>query len=140
LRPDLEDVRWRGYSVRDLLHINLDQAASLFAANPRLAPTLSALNATGLGHLPLGRPTESLSSGERKRFSVSLAMARLKAAQRDPRPTLVVLDQPDAGLDDQTAATVATWMADAIRGNGTLVTVAHHPALLAAADAVAVLP
>ena len=140
LRPDLEDIRWRGHSARALLQANVARARELFAANPRLSPTLDALVATGLGHLPLGRPASSLSSGERRRFSVALAIARLRAAQRDPRPTLVVLDQPDAGLDDETASVVATWLADAIAGKGTLLTVAHHPALLAAADAVQVLP
>jgi ABC-type protease/lipase transport system fused ATPase/permease subunit len=66
-------------------------------------------------------------------------MARLKSAARDPRPTLVVLDQPDAGLDDATARRVADWLAASIAGRGTLVTVAHHPALLATADTVVVL-
>jgi excinuclease ABC subunit A len=70
---------------------------------------------------------------------VALAVARLAAARRDPRPTLVVLDRPDAGLDDATAESVARWLAQAAQGDTALVTVAHHPALLRAADHVVVL-
>lgn len=140
LRPDIDDIRWRGHSARTLLTTDIHQVRPLFAANPHLSPVLDALQAVGLGHLPLGRPTESLSSGERRRFAVALTLARLKAAERDPRPTLVVLDQPDTGLDDDTARTVARWMASSIAGRGTLVTVAHHPALIHTADAVVVLP
>ncbi len=139
LRPDLNEVRWKGHGPRDLLNMHLSTARKLFSANPQLAPVLEALEAVGLGHLPLGRATGSLSSGERRRFGIALAMARLRAADRDPRPTLVVLDQPDAGLDDATAHRVAEWLATSIAGRGTLLTVAHHPALLAAADAVVVL-
>jgi excinuclease ABC subunit A len=139
LRPDLDDIHWRGHSPRQLLELDVHAARALLSNNPKLAPILDALDTIGLGHLPLGRPTESLSSGERRRFSVARAVARLRSADRDPRPTLVVLDQPDAGLDDDTAGRVATWLAESTRGRGTLVTVAHHPSLLDAADAVVVL-
>lgn len=140
LRPDLDDITWRGHSPRQLMDLDIGAARTLFSSNPRVLPVLEALVATGLGHLPLGRPMSSLSSGERRRFEVALAMARLRSADRDPRPTLVVLDQPDAGLDDCTASAVATWLASTIAGRGTLLTVAHHPALIAAADHVVVLP
>ena len=139
LRSDLDDIRWKGHSPRQLLGLHIDSARALFAANPRLNPVLEALAAVDLGHLPLGRSTASLSSGERRRFGIALAMARLKAAARDPRPTLVVLDQPDAGLDDQTARRVAEWLKASARGRATLLTVAHHPALLAEADNVVVI-
>ncbi|HCH61292.1 MAG: hypothetical protein CL927_17830 [Deltaproteobacteria bacterium] len=139
-RPDIDDVRWKGHSPAQLLGLNVEAARVLFAANPRLSPVLEAMAAVGLGYLPLGRSTASLSSGERRRFGIAVALARLKAAARDPRPTLVVLDQPDAGLDDATAAQVAQWLSAAAQGRATLLTVAHHPALLAAADAVVPIP
>ena len=139
LRPDVDAIHWRGHSAGELLRLDLATVQPIFATHPRLAPIFTALTAVGLGHLPLGRATESLSSGERRRFSVALTLARLRSADRDPRPTLVVLDQPDAGLDDATATLVARWLAETIAGRGTLVTVAHHPALLQAADTVQVL-
>ena len=139
LRPEVADIRWRGFSASDLLKADLATVGGAFSTHPRLTRRLRALIAVGLGHLPLGRRTASLSTGERRRFGVALAVARLGVAPRDPRPTLLVLDRPDAGLDDAHARKLASWLAESTHSQATLVTVAHHRAVLDAADSVVML-
>lgn len=132
-------IRWRGRSPSELLALDLAEAARLFSSQPKMAPVLQALVAVGLGHLPLGRRTSSLSPGERRRFGVATAVAKVRPDTRDPRPVVVILDGPDVGLDDHTARSLATWLAAALPSGTTLLTAAHHPAMLAAADRVVAL-
>ena len=78
---------------------------------------------------PLGEGGEGLSVGQRQR----LALARVFV-----RPTpMAVLDEPTAGLDGGTERTVVSAISS-LRGERTVVVVAHRPALADQADRVVV--
>ena len=96
-----------------------------------------AARAAAVDDVPLGKVLgdrgTGLSAGQRRR--VALARALLPRPDGRPRPVLL-LDEPTAGLDAAAEARViATLRAEADRGRAILV-VSHHPAVLAAADAV----
>ena len=71
-----------------------------------------------------GRP---LSAGERRR--IALARAFLRDAP------LLILDEPTADLDDESAALVADAI-DLLRGSRTILVISHRPALLPHTDRV----
>ncbi|WEV77087.1 ATP-binding cassette domain-containing protein [Janibacter cremeus] len=58
----------------------------------------AALERVGLGHLPLDTPTHTLSGGQTQRLALAGALAL--------RPSLLLLDEPTAMLDDATGAEV----------------------------------
>jgi ABC-type transport system involved in cytochrome bd biosynthesis fused ATPase/permease subunit len=94
-----------------------------------------------LGDVPLDKVLADrgagLSAGQRRR--VAIARALLPRPDGTPRPVLL-LDEPTAGLDAKAEARVIAMLrAEAARGRAILV-VSHHPAVLAAADEVIVLP
>ncbi len=78
---------------------------------------------------PLGEGGEGLSVGQRQR----LALARVFVRQTP----MAVLDEPTAGLDGGTERTVVSAISS-LRGERTVVVVAHRPALADQADRVVV--
>src|SRR5699024_7201488 len=56
-------VRYRGYSVADVLALSVNEAVALFEAIPKIASKLEPLARVGLGYLELGRSSLTLSAG-----------------------------------------------------------------------------
>lgn len=82
----------------------------------------------GLDH-EVGDDAQGLSAGERRRVAIARALLRIRSGAAD----LLVMDEPTAGLDSDTEATVL----QAVRASGaSALVVSHRPAVLAAADRV----
>lgn len=78
----------------------------------------AALDAVGLADVALDRDAARLSVGQSAR--VALVRARLT------RPLVLLLDEPDANLDEESAAQVATLTARFAEDGGGVVRVRHH--------------
>jgi ATP-binding cassette, subfamily C, bacterial CydCD len=80
---------------------------------------------------PLGEGGAGLSAGERQRLALARAFVR--------DAPLLLLDEPTAGLDNETEADVLSAVRRLVTGRTALI-VAHRPALAALADRVVELP
>lgn len=94
-----------------------------------------ALRRAGAGDMELehhvGDGGEGLSAGERRRVATARALLRVDAGAE-----WMILDEPTAGLDSDTEATVI----ETLRGSGTgVLVVTHRPAVMDAADRVIVM-
>ena len=90
---------------------------------------LAAAGAPGLelDH-PVGDEAEGLSAGERRRVGIARALLRIRRGA-----DVLVLDEPTAGLDADSEATVV----ESVRASGaSAIVVSHRPTVLAAADRV----
>lgn len=126
---ETNEVLLHGHGIGALLARPLAEAAELLRGNTRIAPRLDTLVTLGLGYLPLGQTTATLSSGEARRVALARALART-----DLDGALVLLDEPTAGLssDDVESFLDAT---EQLRARGaTVVITEHRPAVIAASD------
>jgi excinuclease ABC subunit A len=87
------DVRFKGYSIADVLEMSVDEALEVFNKQPRIAEKLHTLADVGLGYIKLGQPATTLSGGEAQRIKLSLELSKRQQGQ-----TLYILDEPTTGL------------------------------------------
>ena len=89
------DVRYRGYDISAILDLSVEEAAELFAGVSKIRRPLELLVELGLGYLPLGQPSPTLSGGEAQRLRLASEIAQT-SARRSLR--LYLLDEPTTGL------------------------------------------
>ncbi len=127
----------RSLSIADFYQLSITEVKEFFASETRLPPTkrrtaihiLEALCDVGLGYLPLGQPSPSLSGGEAQRVKLARSLGR-KSLIHD----LLVLDEPSTGLHPQDLAGLITALERLARAGATIVVVEHNTDLMRAAD------
>ena len=87
--------RFRGLNAAEILQLTVRDAFSFFRNVRKAQLTLKYLIDVGLEYLKLGQPIKTLSSGERSRIELALAIGALRKHK-----TLFLLDEPAAGLHD----------------------------------------
>ena len=87
------DVRFKGYSIADVLAMSVDEALGVFSKQPRIYEKLKTLADVGLGYIKIGQPATTLSGGEAQRIKLSLELSKHRQGE-----TLYILDEPTTGL------------------------------------------
>ena len=87
------DITYKGYTIRDVLDMTVEDALTLFQPIPSIARKLETLMQVGLSYIKLGQPATTLSGGEAQRVKLSKELSR-----RDTGNTLYLLDEPTTGL------------------------------------------
>jgi excinuclease ABC subunit A len=135
-------VRLRGHDLGDLLALDLEALRDWFGAveldaaelaragevPAHVRRRLDTLVAIGLGYLPAGRQTRTLSAGEYQRIQLSGCL------DRGLVDTCYVLDEPTAGLHPRDSARLLRALEELRDLGNTLVVVEHELALIEAAD------
>ncbi|GAB2494308.1 excinuclease ABC subunit UvrA [Arenimonas alkanexedens] len=87
------EIRYKGYTVHDVLEMTVEDALKLFEPVPTLSRKLETLVDVGLSYIKLGQSATTLSGGEAQRVKLSKELSR-----RDTGRTLYILDEPTTGL------------------------------------------
>ncbi len=125
---DIREVRWHGLDASELLELTVTAARAVLSGVPKLDRALRAMADCGLGYVPLGLPTRSLSGGESNRLRVARELARGGI----DGTTLVLLDDPTRGLHAVDAAVILALI-DRLAESGAAVVVATHDEAVARA-------
>ncbi len=125
------EVRFKGYTIADILEMTVDQALGLFSHFAAIRDRLQTLADVGLGYVQLGQAGTTLSGGEAQRVKLARELSR-----RDTGRTVYILDEPTIGLhlhDIHRLLVVLNRLVDA--GN-TVVMIEHNLEVIQAADQV----
>jgi excinuclease ABC subunit A len=122
-------VRYKEKNIAEVLEMPVEEAALFFENMPRIYRVLDCLLQVGLGYLPLGQPSTTLSGGEAQRIKLATELARTQAGK-----TLYLLDEPTTGLHfDDIRRLVAVLQGLVERGN-TVVVIEHNLDVIQSCD------
>jgi excinuclease ABC subunit A len=123
------EITWKGHTIRDVLGLTVREGLELFSAVPRVARILSTMCEVGLGYLPLGQPSTTLSGGEAQRVKLATELHRPPTGK-----TLYLLDEPTTGLHFDDVRMLIGALQRLVDTGNTVLVVEHHTDLIKVAD------
>ncbi|MEC8063971.1 MAG: excinuclease ABC subunit UvrA [Pseudomonadota bacterium] len=122
-------VLYKGYSIDEVLHMSVAEAAQFFKAIPGIAKKLDTLLAVGLGYMQLGQSATTLSGGEAQRLKLSRELAK-----RNTGRTLYILDEPTTGLHFQDVQQLLEVLLELRNQGNTVIVIEHNLDIIKTAD------
>jgi excinuclease ABC subunit A len=126
----------RRLSINDFYELPAAEAFDILREaplNPRYCREaegiLEALLDIGLGYLPLGQPSPTLSGGEAQRIKLAKYLGKRKLTDK-----MIVLDEPTTGLHAQDLAGLLRVLEKLVKAGATIVIVEHNLDIIKAAD------
>ncbi|MDQ3031293.1 MAG: excinuclease ABC subunit UvrA, partial [Myxococcota bacterium] len=123
------DARIHDRSAGELLKMEIEEAAKVLAAMPKVAKPLELLTELGLGYLELGQASNTLSGGEAQRLKLVAELGTTAQGR-----TLYVLDEPTTGLHRDDVARLIGVLGKFVERGDTVVVIEHHPDVILQAD------
>jgi excinuclease ABC subunit A len=122
-------VKYKGYSIADLLEMNISDATPLLENIPPIAQKLQTLNSVGLGYVQLGQAATTLSGGEAQRVKLARELSR-RATGR----TLYILDEPTTGLHFHDVKKLLDILNSLVDLGNTVIVIEHNLDVVKTAD------
>src|SRR5213082_1678153 len=126
---EVQEVKFRGHSISDVLELTVDEALEVFENVPRIRVKLKTLHDVGLGYIRLGQPATQLSGGEAQRVKLATELSR-----RDTGRTLYVLDEPTTGLHYADVDRLLQVLHRLVDHGNTVIVIEHNLDVLKTAD------
>ncbi|MEN9975393.1 MAG: excinuclease subunit UvrA [Verrucomicrobiota bacterium] len=138
--PATLEVTLRNHHIGAVLAMTIDEAATFFAAHPRIAKPLQLMADTGLGYLQLGQPSPTVSGGEAQR--IKLVAQLIKGHPIKSRITnlssqtsnLYLIEEPTVGLHLEDIKRLIDILHRLVDEGHSVVVIEHHMAVAAEAD------
>jgi len=123
------EVKYKGFSIADILDMTVEQALDVFRNVPRIANILRTLDEVGLGYITLGQSSTTISGGEAQRVKLAKELAK-----RATGKTLYILDEPTTGLHFDDVSKLLHLMHGLVDRGNTVVVIEHNLDVIKTAD------
>jgi excinuclease ABC subunit A len=127
--PETLAVRYKGFSIADVLAMRVHEALELFGNLPKIRNVLQTLADVGLDYLSLGQAAPTLSGGEAQRVKLAAELARPSTGR-----TLYVLDEPTTGLHFDDIHKLLEVLNRLVDPGNTVIVVEHNLDVIKTAD------
>ena len=128
------EVTWDGLTIAQVLELTVDEAADVFADEPKILRAVETLQAVGLGYLRLGQGAPELSGGEAQRIKLATELQRSRNSRWGH--TVYLLDEPTTGLHPADVALLVKELNSLVDAGQTVIVVEHDLSVIAQADRV----
>jgi excinuclease ABC subunit A len=123
------EVKFRGFSIAEVLEMTVEAGAELFKAVPAIREKLDTLTRVGLGYIKVGQQATTLSGGEAQRVKLAKELSR-RATGR----TLYILDEPTTGLHFEDVRKLLEVLHELVDSGNTVVVIEHNLDVIKTAD------
>ena len=123
------EIKYKDKSIADVLDMPVDEAMVFFEHYPSIFRILEGLHKVGLGYLPLGQASTTLSGGEAQRIKLAAELARVETGS-----TLYVLDEPTCGLHSGDIRQLLEVLQHLVELGNTVIVIEHNLDVVKTAD------
>jgi excinuclease ABC subunit A len=122
-------VKYHGFSIHDVLEMQIGQALEVFSNIPKIRRILQTLVDVGLDYIALGQSAPTLSGGEAQRVKLAAELAR-----PDTGKTFYLLDEPTTGLHFVDIVKLLEVLQRLVDLGNSVVVIEHNLDVIKAAD------
>ena len=123
------EVKYKNYSISDVLQMPVDEAKELFKAIPSISSKLEMLSRVGMGYIKIGQSATTLSGGEAQRIKIAKELSKKPTGK-----TLYILDEPTTGLHFEDVNKLVSILQELTNNGNTVVVIEHNLDILKCSD------
>ena len=136
---ELDELRWHGKSIADVLQMSFEEAAKFFSFHTQLSKLMELMVETGLGYIKLGQYSPTLSGGEAQRLKLVSELAKgmptFKERQYNKgQGNLYILEEPTIGLHLADVERLIELLHCLVDKGHTVIVIEHHLEVIKDAD------
>ena len=123
------EVKYKGYSIADVLDMTAENALKLFEKHPQISRKLQTLCDVGLGYIRLGQSALTLSGGEAQRVKLADELSK-----RQTGKTMYILDEQTTGLHFADVKQLVEVLNKLVDQGNTMIIIEHNLDVIKIAD------
>jgi excinuclease ABC subunit A len=127
-KNEILEVTFNGYTIADVLEMEVSEAIPVFTENKKLVKILAILVDVGLGYIKLGQSALTLSGGEAQRIKLAKGLSQSRT-----NGSIYVLDEPTTGLHLEDIGKLIMIIRKLSRTN-TVIAIEHNLQFISQAD------
>ena len=136
---ELDEIRWNGQSIADVLQMSFEEAAEFFSFHTQLSSLIQLMVETGLGYIRLGQYSPTLSGGEAQRMKLVSELAKGQPSFKERQynkgqGNLYILEEPTIGLHLADVERLIELLHRLVDKGHTVIVIEHHLEVIKDAD------
>ena len=123
------EIKYKGKNIAEVLDMTATEALKFFHNLPQIRRKLGKLCGVGLGYMPLGQPSTTLSGGEAQRIKLASELGKVATGN-----TVYILDEPTTGLHFADISNLLDVLDSLIELGNTVIIIEHNMDVIKCAD------